>query len=251
MSDYYWVVPFFTLPEFPEDCVIVHRNDLLIRDVLCCNPINPHIFWGGQHDPQYEHPFSPEFKMCHSDTRSDIYMKSQQEIYDNIYLVFRANKLYQNKTNTHYFTGYYKIDQENVKWDHEYEDPTLYASDFRLLNENDSIDVTDFLKRTKYYRFPFSIEAGGGAHYGFIMNCINEMSEKDNEYRNYVEETTRLENLFKYYEFEDGIYECCNGCSSQDKCPLVKRISSKGKLNDSLPPKISEIIREFYKSRGL
>ena len=146
--------------------------------------------------------------------------------------------------------GYYKIDQENIRWDYDYDDPTLFASDFRLLRESNAIDVTDFLKKTGYYRFPFSIDAGGGVHYGFIMNCIKEMKKKDNEYKNYVEETKRLENLFKYYEFEDGVYECCVDCGNQEKCLLVKRISSKGKLHDSLPLKISEIIRAHYKTKG-
>ena len=207
-----------------------------------------HINWGGQYDPHYDNPIVPEFKMCHPRVRNAIYNLSQNGDYDNIYLIFRANKLYQNSTNKHFLTGYYKIDQKNLVWDYNYDDPILYASNFRLLKEIDAIDVTNFVIKNKYYR-PFSSKANNGKYHNMYIKFIETMEDKENYIDEYINETSRVESIFQYYEFENGVYQICNKCTMQKKCHLIKRINNKGKLFNRLPKTIADIIKNHYKEK--
>lgn len=250
MTDsFFYSFPYFTLPEFPSDCKIVGNNSLFIRDILCCyksTTWNPHIFWGGQHDPHYEHDKAPQFRMCHKNYRNKIAHMANTD-YDNIYIIFRANKKYL-KNNKHYLTGYYEIDQNRVEYDLDYGDYTLYAKKAVFVKDDEAINISDFLYKYNYYQIKFNSYTDGGIHHDRFMNYISMMDDMENVIIDYKKETDRINKIFKYFEFEPGVYPICNECTNQKKCPLIKRINSNGKLYDNLPPKISDIIRRHYKN---
>ena len=250
-TSYFYCLPYFTLPEFPSDCKIVKDNSLFLRDILCCykknGSYNPHIYWGGQYDPNYEYEMAPQFKMCHKPQRNRIKKLVDSGLYEKIFIIFRVNKRYLNKSNKHYLAGYYEIDQHQVVIDPNYEDATLFSSNTVFVDDNQAIDISDFLKKTGMYISRFNSETHGSKYHNLFLNYIDEINNMENRIDDYKEETIRLEKIFKYYEFEEGIYEPCIKCKSTKKCSLIKRIKYC-KLYHNLPKKISEIINEHYKT---
>jgi hypothetical protein len=239
------------LPQFPDECKYVINNSLFIRDVLCCNKnteYNPHINWGGQYDPHYEYEVGPQFKMCHKNQRNKIKELADSKLYDKIFIVFRTTKTYLKGFRRSYISGVFEIDQNNIRLDYDYEDYVLYAKDCILLTENDALDISDYLKKYNLYISRFNSLTNEGIHNKYFLNIISHVGKKNNYIDKYIKETQKLENIFHYFEFEEGYYEKCIKCNSKNICPLIKRINKVGKLCDRLPNKITNIIREHYKS---
>lgn len=248
-SSFYYSFPCFILPEFPAKCKIVDDNSLLLRDILCCykagTGYNDHIYWGGQYDPHYEYEMAPQFKMCHTPYRNKIKKLVDSKAYDKIYIIFRGNKQYVNGSNKHFITGYYEIDQNKVVLDPDYEDYTLYANNAIMVGDNEAIDITKFLYEKGWYQSKFKSDTHNGKYHNKFMTYIENMSEMDNRLQEFIDETNRLERIFKYYEFKEGLYEPCIKCTNKKSCQLVKRVN-KYKLHNNLPVKISEIINAYY-----
>lgn len=239
------------MPEFPAGCKIVKENSLFLRDILCCyknNGYNPHIYWGGQYDPHYEHN-PPQFKMCHGPQRNGIAKKANED-YDNIYILFRTNKLKING-NKHFITGFYEVNQKNIELSKDYEDYTIYAKNAVFLEEKDAIDITDFLKERNYYITRMNSDTDREGLHKKYLGYIDEMKSKPNKLDQYIEETNRINEVFKSYEYEDGEYPICENCASKNQCCLIKRIKSAKKLYHNLPQGISKIIREHYQNKYL
>ena len=76
------------------------------------------------------------------------------------------------------------------------------------------------------------------------------MLEKcDNKLNDYKQLTERLEQVFNYFEYDEGMYPICNCCARAENCFLTKRIKKRGKLCDQLPNEVSKIIDAYYKER--
>ena len=250
-TSYFICVPCFILPEFPLDCSIVKDNNLFLRDVLCSykknGGYNDHIYWGGQYDPHYEDEIAPQFKMCHKPQRSRIKKLADSDLYDRIFLIFRGNKRYLDKSNKHYITGFYEIDQKKIYFDPNYEDYVLYSNNAVMVGNDQAIDITEFLKKTRMYISRFSSETHNWKYHNIFLNYIELMNDMENKLTEYIDETKRIEKIFKYYEFEEGLYNICQTCMKKQHCPLAKR-SNKYKLHHNLPEKVSDLINDFYKS---
>lgn len=240
-------VYYFSLPEFPDNCEIVNDNTLLIRDVLVSNPYNPHVEYGGQYDPHYEHDLAPEYKICSKKTRRKILLIKQHNSYEKIYLLFRTNRASLDGTNTQYISGYYDVDLEKCKIDPNYEGPVIYAKEARFLDIENAIDLSDFLVKSRNRRFPFSSETKEGAFEGLLHDWTKRIEEECNFFDQYVNVTKSLKKIFKYCEFEDGVYPLCSKCKETKKCPLIRRIRKKGKLYHRLPNNIAAQINNYYK----
>lgn len=239
-------VYYYSLPEFPNNCMIINDNSLFIRDVLVSNPNNPHIKYGGQYDPHYEYDFAPQFKMCCKPARRKIMSIINNSEYDEIYLLFRTHKSSLSKTSYQCISGYYDVDLEKTSIDPNYEEPVIYAREARFVNLKNAIDLSDYLAKSRNYRFWFSSETRNGAYREYLNYCKEKIDSAQNLFNDYVDITKELDKIFKYYEFEEGPYHICESCMNE-KCFLMKRIRKKGKLYHQLPAPIADRINKYYK----
>jgi hypothetical protein len=167
--------------------------------------------------------------------------------YDKVYLLFRTNKTLLSEKSTQHISGYYDVNLDKVEIDPNYEEPVLYAKKAHFVDFKEAIDLSGFLTRFPNPRFPFSSETGDGKHKEYLEQLKKKISLARNRFDQYVEITKKLDKLFKYYEFEEGIYDVCENCSSIDKCLLIKRINKKGKLFHQLPVDIAIKINKHFK----
>jgi len=186
--------------------------------------------------------------MCHKKQRNKIKKLADSKLYDKIFIIFRTTKTYLEGFKKSYVSGIFEIDQNNIFLDYDYEDYVLYAKKCILLNENDAFDISKILKKYNLYISRFNSLTNGGIHNEYFLGVISNAYNKINYIDRYIEETRKLENIFHYYEFEEGFYKKCVECNSKNICPLIKRINKQGKLYDRLPNKITDIIRNHYKS---
>jgi len=240
-------VYYYSLPEFPESCRIVKDNSLFIRDILVCNPNNPHIKYGGQYDPHYEHALAPEFKMCWKETRRKIMSLIDNNSCDRIFLLFRTRKVELSKLGNPCVSGYYDIDINKVHIDPDYEEPVLYAREAKFVDSQSAIDLSKFLAKYPNPRFPFSSETRKGILKRHLMSWLKQLEKTENLLDIYIDMTKQLDQIFKYHEFEEGIYPICEDCKRIDECYLTKRVHTKGKLYHQLPEDIAVRINDHYK----
>jgi len=240
-------VYYYSLPEFPENCGLVKDNSLFVRDVLVCNPNNPHVKYGGQYDPHYEHNFAPQFKMCWKQTRRRIMSIKNANLYDKIFLLFRTTKALLSKSGAQYISGYYNIDIDKVDVDPDYGEPVLYAKEAKFLNSKSAISLSDFLVKYPNRRFPFSSETRDGTLKKHLVSWIKKIEQAQNHLDDYIKMTKQLNQVFKYHEYEEGMYSTCENCKNIDKCYLTKRIHKKGKLYHQLPKDVASRINNHYK----
>ena len=243
-------VYYFSLPEFPDNCRIVKDNNLFVRDVLVSNPSNPHVRYGGQYDPHYEHALAPEFKMCSKKTRKKIMSIVDAGSCERIYLLFRTTRTLLSKTNIHYVTGYYDVDMDKVCIDPNYEEPVIYAKEARFLDLKSAINISDFLLKTNYYQIPFSSETKEGSFRELLYDWMEHIQKEQNFLNDYINVTKRLDGLFQYNEYEESKergYPICDNCANIDECPLIRRIHKKGKLYHQLPRNIADTINSHHK----
>jgi hypothetical protein len=241
-------VYYYSLPQFPNDCNVVKDNSLFIRDVLVSNRHNPHIKLGGQYDPHYENNPLPEYKMCWTNARRMIMSKIDAGTYDQIYLLFRTNKTRLCGGSTQNVAGYYEIDKDKTAIDPEYGEPLLHAREARFTNLENAPSLSSFLEKYRNPRFLFTSETKNGEFNRLLDNWRNRIDAAPNLFSAYVEETKQLDRLFKYYEFDDQIYETCEDCSEIKRCPLMKRIHKKGKLYHQLPEDVALRIERYYRT---
>jgi len=238
---------YYSLPEFPDNCAIVKDNSLFVRDILVSNPANPHIKLGGQYDPHYEHDVAPQYKMCSRNTRGKIMSIVNDGTYDKIYLLFRTTRVLLSKANTYYISGYYDINIDEVTIDPDYEEPVLYAKEARFTDLRGAIDISDFLMKSRNYRFPFSSETNNGVFRDELNSWKEKIESTQNFLTNYIDLTKKLNGIFKYHEFDNEIYTLCDDCADIDKCPLIRRVHKKGKLYHQLTEDIAHRINDYYK----
>ena len=155
---------YYSLPEFPQNCKIVNKNSLMVRDSLLANPNNPHVYYGGQYDPHYEHPNGPQYLVCHKSVRRKSKAIFDKKSYSDVYLLFRTTRKLLTNENDHLISGYYHINLDNIELDPEYEEPVLYAKDAKFVDTQESIDISAYLRKYSYYRTSFSTETNNGLH---------------------------------------------------------------------------------------
>lgn len=240
-------VYYYSLPEFPENCMIVKDNSLFIRDILVSNPLNPHIKLGGQYDPHYEHTSAPQYKMCSRETRRKVMSIVDYDKYDKVYLLFKTTRRLLSNVNVHYISGYYDINLNETVIDPDYEEPVLYAKEARFVDLGSAIDISDFLMETRFYRVRFSSETNDGEFRDELNSWKEKIKSAQNFLDNYIKVTKELSRIFKYHEFDEENYTPCDGCVDIQKCPLIRRIHGKGKLFHQLPEDIAGKINSHFK----
>lgn len=238
-------VYYYSLPEFPQNCRLVEDNSLLIRDVLVSNPNNNHIYRGGQYDPHYEHELAPQYKVCFKEARRKIMSVVSNGLHDEVYLLFRTNRVSLSGANSQRVVGFYEIDSEKLCIDPDYGEPVVYAKEARFVNLQSSIDLFDYLKRSGNRRFSFSSETKEGRFKCQLEDWVKKLKKEVNYLEEYKRSTQEIEKIFKYYEYEEGIYPVCEGCLELEKCYLPKRIVKKGKLCNQLPEYAAKINDHF------
>jgi hypothetical protein len=187
--------------------------------------------------------------MCSKNTRRKIMSIKNNGAYDRVYILFRTNKTSLSGKSAQHISGYYDVNMEKIEIDPDYEEPVLYAKEAHFVDSKNAIDLSGFLSRFPNHRFPFSSETHDGCLREYLEQWRKKIGSGRNRLDRYVKLTRQLDRLFKYYEFEEGIYEVCEGCSSINKCLLVKRIHKKGKLFHQLPVDIALKVNKYFKNR--
>ena len=121
------------------------------------------------------------------------------------------------------------------------------AKEARFVDSKKAVDLSRFLKDSRNPRFAFSSETRSGIFGKSLSLWLEEIRSAENLFGAYVDVTKKLDKLFKYYEFEEGLYPICNDCTDIERCPLAKRIRKKGKLFHQLPEDIASRIDDHYK----
>lgn len=215
---------YFSLPEFPKCCKLIHKKDLILRDILLCNKNNKiHFDSGGQYDPHLESS-PPEYRYCHDNARRRIYNNRKE--YTDIYILFWTNYLYLDGSNRQRLVGYYKIKQDVSNGENT---PTLHSEDNKFVGLDGTIDISKFLNQYNLYRVSPSNE--NPKYKNKLEDLLDAFvkEDKENRFDYYVKETIRLKNIFYKNEKKQNYLEC-EGCKywkeKNNDCPLVWRIFS-------------------------
>lgn len=184
--------------------------------------------------------------MCCKSARRKIMSAINERAYDEIYLLFRTNKVLISSVSSHYISGYYDVDLNKSSVDPDYEEPVIYAKKAKFVNLENAVDISDFLQKSRNYRFPFSNETENGAYSKYLNYCRKKIESSQNLLNDYVSVTEELNKIFKYNEFNEGPYGICKDCEN-DKCLLLKRIRIKGKLLHQLSRDVADKIHRYYK----
>ena len=115
------------------------------------------------------------------------------------------------------------------------------------MNSKDAVGLSDFFAKYPNRRFPFSSETRKGVLKKHLMSWMKSIEKAENLLDDYIDMTNQLDEVFKYYEYEEGIYPMCEDCDDIDKCYLIKRIHKKGKLYHQLPMDVASRINDHYK----
>jgi hypothetical protein len=219
-------VPYYSLPEFPSDCLIVKDHDILPRDILLCNKRNFHFKGGVQYDPYIE---ALEYRNCQPRIRQAIADKARK--YDVIYILFRTCFLMLGRSSRYFVTGYYKV--LPVFTDSCRDAPVIKASVARFVSINESVDITCVMNTTRAFR---SCPTTENKEWRARLNdWLHQLEKAKDLTRRYIEEIERLKIVFGEQEFSrssQGYLDCKNCRNENDLCPLVWRRCHRG-----IPPR--------------
>jgi len=222
-------VPYYSLPEFPPDCIVVRDHDVLIRDILLCNRRNFHIRGGVQFDPYIEHL---EYMNCQPRVRRAISEKTAH--YTDLYILFRTLFGRFDGSSTYLLTGYYKVKPDSSE---ECRDaPVIKASKAKFVSIEESIDITDLMNEKRSYRSCPTTENEGWKE--LLNTWLDILEGRQDLTDRYVREIQRLKLVYGQQEFIDTSrgYSDCEGCHhNNNSCPLVWRRCHRG-----IPPKFPQ-----------
>lgn len=218
-------VPYYSLPEFPLDCKVIKNHNVIIRDILLCNPYNDiHILGGVQIDPHIE---TLEYINCQPIVREGIAKRAEK--YDDIKILFRTRFVRLGKVSDYLVMGYYVV---NPKFHEICRDaPVIKASSARFVSLSDCINITSLMKETRAFRSCFTTENEGWKDY--LEEWIKHINNRRDVTLDYINEITRLKEIYSKYEFQGTgiLYEICQNCSHDaDSCFLVWRRQRFGTL---------------------
>ena len=222
-------VPYYSLPEFPNECVIVRDHDLFLRDILLCNKRNFHFKGGVQYDPHIE---TSEYLNCQPLVRQSISIKARE--YDDLYILFRTCFLKLDQNPQYFVTGYYKVK-------HEFNEicrdaPVIKASESRFISRDESINITSVMAETRAFRSCPTTENKNWE--GPLSNWLNNLTRGRDLTSRCVKEINRLKTIFREQEFSESKqgYADCECCDYEnDLCPLVWRRHHRG-IPPMFPP---------------
>jgi hypothetical protein len=237
-STYLACAYYFSVPEFPSECPIVKDNALLIRDIILSKPGNPHVELGGQYDPHYEHKPAPQYKVCSESVRRKIKIAALSGQYENIFLLFRTNRVLLSGRGCSLLSGYYKVDINKIENDPNYDAPIIYAKEARFVDVTNSVDTREYVEETGNVRFPFYSDKNVEIR-NLMTKWVETLDEKPNRLNDYISTTRELFKKVRLNEFNDGPYTDCINCHAE-KCFLLKRIDKHGKIFNQLHPEVAK-----------
>lgn len=218
MSDFYVCVVYYSLPSFPDNCTLIEQHDLIPRDVLLCNKSNDrHIRGGMQYDPNIE---NGEYRVCEPPVRTNLRRKAEN--YDSLYLLFRTRFFNQDGSSRYLVTGFYNVEKNFTNECREA--PIIHARAMHFVSLADSIDITETMREERAYRCCFTSE--NIAWHDNLVNWVNQLKHSQNHTNRYIEEISRLKNIFYENEIQGGKYLTCSLCEYRNRpdiCSLTWR----------------------------
>ena len=222
-------VPFYSLPQFPKSCLVVTRQDIILRDILLCNKTNSiHIEGGMQYDPRIE---NLEYKYCQPRVR--LALMNRKNEYDELYILFRTRYLRLNGSSRYYVVGYYNMLKEDFEY-FERDAPVIYAKKARFVSLPDAVDMTKQMVVSRAFRACPTTE--NEKWEPLLREWLKQLQEKQDNTHLYIQEMERLKKIFKNNEFTGKFYSICRNCVCKDwgglVCPLVWRKNAYAPLPD-------------------
>ena len=217
MTSYLVCVPYYSLPEFPSYCRVVSNHNVVVRDILLCNPLNFHVRGGVQFDPHLE---TLEYINCEPSVRRSIAYKLGQN--DSIRILYRTRFLRLNGSSDYLVAGYYEVG--GISNEECRDAPVIKASRAKFLSLPNCVNITRLLNKTNAYRSCFSTENERWKSY--LRRWGAYIDSQRNMMRDYVREVKRLKELYGRNEFQDGrvAYGDCQDCqATREICPLLRR----------------------------
>ncbi len=215
-SEYITCFKYYSLPEFPQNCVFSFNSDLHLRDVFGCTSVDRH----------YEYPKFQDFSYdigCNE--KGVIKAVEHFQSKNDIFVLFRTGYTKLDLTpKKQYFIGYYKIARayevrtsilgKNKKF------LGFEADDVVLLSKKDSIEAPeDFPKRG-----PIDIFSTKGKYQELLNNTLYCLQEKKNsilnvkeKYKSYIKKL--VYNLIQP-DYRNALFKYCNDECSNSECYL-------------------------------
>lgn len=214
-------VQYYSLPEFPSECRIVHEHDLLPRDILLCNPYNFHKEGGVQFDPHLE---TMEYINCQPNVRNGI--ASRFGRYDEIVILFRT-RFVGLKVQAVYVAGYYKVLPQRDMFCRDA--PVIKASVAKFVAIPECVDITPIMTATRAHRSCPTTENQGWKQ--LLDQWLYKLENASDHTSRYLNEISRLKKIYGEQEFEQkgsGYRECRKCGYGSQSCPLVRRRETFG-----------------------
>ncbi len=207
---------YYSLPEFPEKCKVVLRNDIILRDLLLCS--------GKFH---YEYPRFENFSyddICHNDQVRKLLNSDEEEKYIILYSRYK----FLNDSKESYITGYFKVG-EKYKRKYNYlktkESYGFSASEYCLIKRNEAFKID-------YTGQGVPSNKGDGEmskKLELYLDKLKNLNPKNNVSDIYKSETNRILNLLSSDNGLDFIKtNCTNGGCKEKKCYFRSVLNRKG-----------------------
>jgi hypothetical protein len=218
MNDFLVCVPYFSLPEFPEQCILVSIRDILPRDILLSNPSNSiHRTIGVQFDPAIECSL---YRVCEPRVRQSI--RARLGIYDRLFILFRTTYRKLDGSSNLLIAGYYEVDKNATAIA---PDDRVLARRMSFVSTGDAVDITQLMSGRRAYRSAFSSE--NEAWKAHLYNWKRHLEANQNRLNDYILLINNLKSAFEANEFRNSRYRNCLSCkwihNDSLRCPLVYR----------------------------
>ena len=218
-------VPYYSLPEFPPQCTLVHAHDVAIRDILLCNPTNFHVRAGVQYDPHLE---TAEYMNCQPRVREQVANKIMNG--EKAKILFRTRLIKLDGSSEELVTGLYDIEGA-VPVVVCRDAPVLKGQKTRFVSIDASINISKVMEVTKAHRSCFTTQNSKWRNR--LLRWAGDLENKKDETSKYIKEIERLKKIYRDNEYPGGVfYAACGKCQDKNgNCPLVRRRRIHGSLS--------------------
>ncbi|AEA34072.1 hypothetical protein [Hippea maritima] len=198
-------VPFFALPGMKETCSdLVGDQNLILRDILGLNPLRKGEYENGP----YLEGFNVDGKLDYVFYFEEVEKIIEKQVYDQIYILFRAiYKPYQKETQ-HLVVGYYTVENtqgiEIAPGAYAITGTSAYFVDYK-----DALNITDIIVG---YNLQDSIMKSNSQNHPEYKDWVNgwleHIKSKENKLEAYIERSKKLRTL----KTEENYKEKLEGC---------------------------------------
>ncbi|WP_022670561.1 hypothetical protein [Hippea alviniae] len=198
-------VPFFALPGLKEECnEVVGNQNLILRDILGLNPLRKGEYENGP----YLEGFNADGKLDYVFYFEEVEKILEKQLYDQIYILFRAIYKPYQKDVQHIVVGYYKVENtQGVEIA-----PGVYSitgTEAYFVDYNDTLDITDIIVG---YNLQDSIMKSNSQNHPEYKDWVNSWLEhiksKENKLEEYKERSLKLRALKTEENYKDKIKDC-------------------------------------------